>query len=88
MIIFYPINDSDDEKIFSESIRNRSNKKIDDINKKLKKYYENSDVTYIDVNSKLKDGKLLKLSYTVDGIHLTERGYIKVTSILLSHMND
>ncbi|MBQ9023723.1 MAG: hypothetical protein IJ105_00710 [Bacilli bacterium] len=82
----YPINDSDDEKVKEDSIRNRNNNDIDKINSMLKEKYNNTDVTYIDINSNLKENNKLKLSYTVDGVHLTPLGYIKVTRLLMPYL--
>ena len=84
----YPINDSEDSKINPSSLINRSNDKIDEINKMLKKKYKKSKVTYIDVNSKIKKNGQLKLEYTVEGVHLTPLGYINVTRILLPYINE
>ena len=84
----YPINDSDDEKIDQSSLTNRSNDKIDTVNKKLEEKYKGSSVTYIDVNRELKEDNRLKLDYTVEGVHITPLGYIKVTRILLPYINE
>ncbi len=85
----YPVNNSDDERVNPTSVEHRSNKDINKINNRLKEYYKNTDVTYIDINSNLLDKKnMLKLKYTEDGVHLTSLGYIKVTKILLPYLND
>ena len=85
----YPINNSDDEKVNPTSIEHRSNKDINKINNRLKEYYKDTDVTYIDINKSLLDKKnMLKLEYTEDGVHLTALGYIKVTKVLLPYLND
>lgn len=89
VISIYPINDSDDEKISENSIKNRNNSDIDKINKKLEKYFNNTKITYIDVNKELKDkDNRLKLEYTEEGVHLTPLGYLKVTATLLPYLQD
>ena len=84
----YPVNNSDDEKIDMNSVKNRTNEQIDEINSMLKKEFKDTDVTYIDINSKLKENGQLKLDYTKEGLHLSNLGYINVTRILLSYMKD
>lgn len=85
----YPINDSKDEKIRVESVKNRSNSSINEINKKLENKFKNTDVTYINVNKELlNDEKRLKIEYTEDGVHLSPLGYIKVTKILLPYLKN
>ena len=82
----YPINNSDNEKINHESLVNRTNEKIDNVNRMLKEKYENTNVTYIDINSKMKENGILKLDYTVEGVHITPLGYINITRLLLPYL--
>lgn len=64
------------------------NAKIIMINKKIKEICIESDVTYIDLYSKLVDGNgELKELYTNEGLHLTDLGYLKVTSVLDKYIN-
>ena len=85
----YPINDSNDERISTESIKNRNNSSINKINKKLENKFKNTSVTYIDVNKELLDDeKKLKIEYTEDGVHLSPLGYIKVTKSLLPYLKN
>lgn len=85
----YPINNSENEKINTESIKNRSNNSINKINKKLEKKFKNTNVTYIDINKGLLDNeKKLKIEYTEDGVHLSPLGYIKVTKLLLPYLKN
>lgn len=82
----FPINDSDDEKIVEINVKNSD---IDKLNKKLKNHFKDSDVVYIDVNSKLRDDEnRLKLEYTKEGLHISSLGYLKITKILLPYLND
>lgn len=85
----YPTNDSDEEKIFGEYVEKNFNKKVIEVNKKTKEYCEKEKINYIDVYSSLLDkNQLLKLEYTADGVHLTDLGYSKVTSILLPYIKE
>ena len=83
----YPINNSNDQKIKQSAIESRNMKEINYINKKLKEKYKDSDVTYINVYNKLLDNNnLLKLTYTIEGLHLTNTGYNKVSEVLLPYI--
>lgn len=86
----YPINNSDDDKIEGSIINgNRKNSDIIDINNKLVKLTEEEGVTYIDLHKELvDDGGLLKIEYTVDGLHLSSEGYEKVTEVLRKYINE
>ena len=78
----YPVSDNDENMI-------ERNKVIDKLNKKIKDYYSNKNVTYIDINSYLKNNKnALKSEYTKDGIHLTDRAYLKITKLLFPYIYD
>lgn len=67
----------------------RKNKKIDRINALLSEYAGASGITYIDINGALKNDKgLLKPEYTIDGLHLTNEGYLLVTDILKKYIED
>lgn len=85
----YPINNTDDEKINHDMVGKRDNKKIRNINKKIKKYCESKNYTYINMYDELldKDGNL-DLKYTEEGLHLTDLGYLKVTKVLYRYLND
>jgi len=83
----YPINQSDNEKVIKENTGKRDNEIIKELNAKLKNYCEKNDVTYIDVYDKLLDNEgNLAIEYTVDGLHISEKGYSKITNILLKYM--
>ena len=79
----YPINrDIFNEKdySFNEDISNDTIKKF---NKKLKKLCKENDITYINVyDSLLDDNGNLKDVYTLEGLHLNDLGYFKVTSTI------
>ena len=83
----YPINTSDHPKINRSSVEARSLEEINYINNHLKEKYKDTDVTYIDMYSKLLDKNgLLKISYTKEGIHLTTKGYVKIEEVLLPYI--
>ncbi len=85
----YPINDTNDEKINHESVSNRTNEQIREINKKLKKYCKDNNYTYIDMYSELVDNEgNLSLKYTTEGIHISDLGYLKITKVLYQYIND
>ena len=85
----YPINNSNNPKIRRKSVTYRKNEIVNYINNKLKEKYTNSDVTYIDVNKELlDDNDLLNIDYTVDGVHITDEGYQKITDVLLPYVNE
>ena len=66
----------------------RSNDRIKEINDKLKILASKLNVTYIDLYSDLidKNGNL-KLEYTKEGLHISDKGYKKITNILMKYIN-
>lgn len=79
----YPVNDTDDSKINHEMVNGRKNDTIKEINSKLREYSKKNDVIYIDMYSKLSDDDgNLKLDYTKEGLHLSDKGYEVVTKVL------
>ena len=87
VISVLPINTSDNGKINPETYRNRTNEKIDEINKYLKEYCEKINLNYINAHDILldKDGQL-KLDYTRDGLHITDLGYYHITMEILNYL--
>lgn len=85
----YPVNRSDDEKIDMDTVSKRENEEIQKVNKNIKQICKKHNVTYIDVYSHLidEDGNL-KASYTKDGLHLSDLGYLKVTKILTPYVEE
>lgn len=85
----YPINDSDDEKIDKESVNIRTNDYIKKINKEYKRIAKEQKATYINLYDKLIDEEgNLKLEYTKEGLHLTDKGYEVVTEELNKYIRD
>ena len=59
----------------------RYNEEIKTVNKQVKEYCLKSNITYINIYDELIDDKgNLAEKYTVDGLHLSTKGYIKLTS--------
>ncbi len=84
----YPISKAEHEKIEKTMVGIRSNKDIDEINCQLETLAKEKNITYIDVNSHLKDENgNLKLEYTTEGLHLSALGYIKVVEVLKPYMS-
>lgn len=67
----------------------RTNKVIKQVNAKLKNYCEINNITYINIYDTLLDneGYLLN-TYTVDGLHLSNRGYEVVTNELKKYVEE
>lgn len=84
----YPINNSNDDKISNDVVNgNRRNEDIIVINKELEKFAKEEKITYINIYDELiDDDGLLKLDYTIDGLHLTDEGYKKVTEVLMDYI--
>lgn len=62
---------------------------IREINKEIKKYCGENDITYIDVFSKLQNKKgNIKEEYTKDGVHLSTKGYEVVTDIIKPYIQE
>lgn len=85
----YPINNSDNDKINKDTVGVRTNETIQRVNKQIKKICKQQNVTYIDMYSELVDNEgNLMLKYTKDGLHISELGYLKITRILLSYLEN
>lgn len=79
----YPISLKNNSKIDIAKVGNRSNKKIEEVNQKIEAICKNYQATYVDIYHKLIDQEgNLKLQYTKEGLHISEKGYIKITNIL------
>lgn len=84
-----PVNRSDDEKIDHGMVGTRENPKIQSINKKLKEYAEEENITFINLYDEFVDEKNeMTLKYTTEGLHLSSLGYLKLTNILLPYLQD
>lgn len=85
----YPINRTDNEKIDLEKVSQRENGEIKEVNKKIQTICKKYKVTYINMYKYLIDenGNLAE-KYTKDGLHLSDLGYLKVTSILTPYVEE
>lgn len=82
-----PINLSDDPKINKSVNENRSNEKINKVNKYLKDFCDSKKINYINVHDILLDEKgELDWNYTREGLHITDLGYHHITMELLKYM--
>ena len=85
----YPINNSNNVTINKDTVGVRTNETIQRVNKQIKKICKQQNVTYIDMYSELVDNEgNLMLKYTKDGLHISELGYLKITRILLSYLEN
>lgn len=84
----YPINNGDDEKINMETVDIRENDKINKINNKLKNYCKEHNITFININKVLLDeDNMLNLEYTLDGLHISDKGYSEITKKILPYLD-
>lgn len=83
----YPINNNVAEKSGMLNNKDVNNKRVKELNKKIKNLCLELDIEYINVFNELidKDGNL-KESYTKDGVHLNDLGYHKVTEELRKYV--
>lgn len=79
----YPVN----RNINKESVADRDNEEIQEVNKFLKDYCIENKYTYIDIYKYLidEDGNLKK-QYTNDGLHANEIGYARISQVLLKYL--
>ncbi len=85
----YPVNEKIVKNALNEKHRKLNNKAIREYNEEIKKICLENNVVYIDIYDQMldKEGNLKDL-YTDDGIHLTNLGYLKITSILNQYVSD
>ena len=85
----YPINTSNDERIDKVCVGIRENVEIVELNKKLKDFCDKNDVVYINLYDKLSDaGGDLRLDYTKEGLHLSDKGYLAVSNELKKYIKE
>ncbi len=81
----YPVNSSVD----NSNIGKRNNKDFKKINKDIKKVCKKEKITYINMYDELLDEKKeLRKEFTKDGLHLTDKGYEKVTFVLKKYIEE
>lgn len=84
----YPINNTKNSKIKKDVVGTRNNEKIKETNKKIKEICKEKNITYVNVYDELTDKNgNLKLEYTVEGLHISDDGYKKITNVLSKCVN-
>lgn len=83
----YPVNNTNNQKIDKNMVKDRKNSDIKEINKKLEEYCKGNRYTYINMYDELvdKNGNL-KLEYTKEGLHMSDEGYKIVTKKLKKYV--
>ena len=83
----YPVNRSMDKRLYM--VGSRQNKDIIEINKMIKDYCNEENLTYINTYDELLDDDgNLKKDYSKDGLHLSSEGYEVVTKTLGKYLNE
>lgn len=76
-------------KVFVQSVlytqMTSFNKKVKEINMRLEKYCNDTNITYIDLNRVLSRDEVLLNIYTTDGLHLNMKAYVAWASELRNY---
>ena len=91
IMAYYPVNKEIGMRnpVAATVFEYRTNRRIDDANKKIELLAEEVGATYIDCNDGLKDENGdLKKEYTIDGMHMSGDGYVPVLDKLLPYLSD
>lgn len=86
----YPVNRNVGDRT-TEMLNNGdlNNKRVKELNKKIKNLCKNEDIPYINVYDVLTDSEgNLKDIYTEDGVHLNDLGYYKVTNTVKKYIKN
>ncbi len=86
----YPINKTDDDIILDDVRKIKfDNSEISVVNNSLKELALELDVVYVDLFSKLiDDDGNFSVSYTKDGLHVSDKGYEVITNELMKYIED
>ena len=83
----YPINRDMDSEYWKNLEVEYNNEHIIKVNKKIKKLCDKYQIRYIDIyNYILNDKGSLKENYSIEGLHLNDLGYYKVTKIIKKYL--
>lgn len=83
----YPINNTDNDKINHNMVKNRTNSRINNINTELKYICEQTNSTFINIHDLLQDEEgNLNLKYTIEGLHINSEGYKVITNELMKYI--
>lgn len=89
MMAYYPVNYEAASEEMKPCLLIRNNKRIAKANEKIKKLAAAHGEKYIDVNDKLKDAfGNLKKEYTIEGMHINERGYQAIAEDVIAYINE
>lgn len=81
----YPVNENINKKV----VQNRDNARIAKLNKMIEDSIKDKDYAkYINVYDKLASDNMLNEEYSDDGLHLNDKGYEVVTSILKEYIKN
>lgn len=83
----YPVYKDVNNRIKKRIVGNRDNKEIQTLNRQLHRLSKRYNCIYIDMNKKLRDKHgQLKYEYTIEGLHLSPRGYERVARELEKYL--
>ena len=91
VISVYPVNTNNEkyEQINMNSVGNRTNEKIIELNKSIRTMCKMNHIEYINIYDELLDEEgNLDIKYTLEGLHLTEEAYQKITNILIEYLEE
>ncbi|MDO4996440.1 MAG: GDSL-type esterase/lipase family protein, partial [Bacilli bacterium] len=83
----YPVNE--DINIDKNVMHIRENKRIREINKMLKDYCKEANLTYVNLFDVLKEENgTIDEDYTLEGLHINENGYKVITEYLMKYVKE
>ena len=84
VVSVYPVNND----IKNSNAKGKTNERIIEYNNKVKRYCEENKYTYIDLHDDLLDENgNLDEDYTVDGLHISDKGYEIITNKIKKYIN-
>lgn len=87
LMAYYPVNYEAAAEDMKECLKIRTNEKIKKANEAVKKLAEKHNQRYIDISDNLKDNLgRLKSEYTIEGLHINEKGYRAIFDDLLKYV--
>jgi lysophospholipase L1-like esterase len=86
---YYPVNYEAASEDLKPCLRVRTNEKINAANLEVEKLAKRHGQKYIDVNANLKDEQgRLKEEYTIEGMHIYERGYRAIYEDVMKYVRE
>ena len=87
LMAYYPVNYEAAAEDMKECLKIRTNEKIKKANEAVKKLAEKHNQRYIDISDNLKDNLgRLKSEYTIEGLHINEKGYRAIFDDLMKYV--